>query len=80
MTLEVGQVFNKFGMSFYVLDILDFNFKKYVLMAMEKEKTQYHFYEVISNGKDYKLKMVEDDLLEYNLFEVFEQKVVEDNG
>lgn len=72
--LQIGQVFNKNGLNLYVLDIIDYNFKKYVLFTLEDEELQYLFYEMEITKNGCNLKMVEDNKLEFTLFNIFEAK------
>lgn len=70
--LEVGQVFNKNDKVFCVLDIIDFNMKKYALFSVESDKLDYVFYEVIANEDGYNLNVVNDNKIIFELFNIIE--------
>ncbi|MBR6516459.1 MAG: hypothetical protein IKT40_06340 [Bacilli bacterium] len=70
--IEIGQEFSRDGYSLCVLDIFDYNFKKYALMSIEREKVEYKFYEIIYINSTYRLAQVNDTTLEHQLFAVVE--------
>lgn len=70
--IEIGQEFMRDGYSLCILDIFDYNLKKYVLMSMEREKVEYKFYEIIYLNGSYQLNQVNDHRLEHTLFAVVE--------
>lgn len=74
--LEIGQIFEKNGYEFCVLDIIDYNMKKYVLFSIEAEKVEYAFYEINFINDRYNLKKIDDNLVECTLFNIFETKGV----
>ena len=67
MKLEVGQIFNKNGKEYCVLELLSFNNKEYVLFSVESTKLDYLFYEIISQHDDYRLNLVTDNMELYEL-------------
>ena len=72
MMLEVGHILKKNGRTFCVLDILEFNMKKYVLFSVEDTKLEFLFYEILPSSDGYHLNLVKDDELEFKLFELVE--------
>ena len=70
--LEVGHVFSKNGYTLCILNVLDYNEKKYVFVAAEKEKIEYLFYEIIFTDVGYKLVEVLDEPTMFALFELVE--------
>lgn len=56
-----------------VIDILDFNMKKYVLFSVESDDEEdneldYLFYEIVKNNSNYELNLVTDENINYELF------------
>lgn len=74
MNLEIGHQFNKDGIIFCVLDIIDYDMKQYALFSAEYEKLDYIFYEVNRINNDYNLKRVDDESLIYELFKIVEER------
>lgn len=73
--LQVGNTFEKNGVSFCVLDIFVYENVKYVLISSEKDGISYEFYELIDSPQGgCKLNMVTDENLKLNLFENFERR------
>ena len=72
---EVGKVFKKNGKDYCVLDILDYNYKKYLLLSEKGEKISFDFYEItMPDNNNYELVMVNDANLNNSLFELFENR------
>ena len=75
--LEVGHEFERNGINYCVVDIVDYENKSYCLLSIEKEneKISFAFYEykVEMNG-DFTLDSVEDEELISKLFDIFEEK------
>ena len=74
--IEVGQIFNRNGYTLCVLDIIDYNFKKYALISVEREKVEYKFYEVIYANSNFHLEQVVDTSIEHALFSIVESNEV----
>ena len=72
MMLEIGQEFNKNGSRYCLLEILEYNLKKYVLFSVESEKIEYLFYEVFQEGKNYNFSLVTDEETKFALYEQVE--------
>lgn len=72
--LEVGQIFNKDNAVFCVLDLLDYNDVHYALFSKETEKVEYLFYEIVKVDNGYTLVEVEDDELNFALFDLVEKE------
>ena len=71
---RIGQVFNKDGYDFCILDLIDYNGKKYALLSVEKEQIEYLFYEIVHNEDGYELIHIYDNEIEFALFNIFENK------
>ncbi len=70
-----GQVFKKNGINYCVIDILHLDNEMYLLLAEQLETISYVFYKVkIVNNNSYDLTVVDDELLNSKLFEMFENK------
>lgn len=67
---QIGQIFNKNGIEMCVVDIIEYNMKKYLLMSQENECIDYVFYEMQKSELGYKLIKINDDELNYNLFNI----------
>lgn len=74
MKLEIGHIFEKNGITYCVLDILDYEGKKYILFSIEDDKLDYLFYEVEYANHEYILNLLTDELLINKLFEIVEGK------
>ena len=78
--LEIGQIFNKNGVEYCLLDILILDDKKYALFSLETDKLSFSFYEIIENETDYDLKFIDDQQLNFHLLELYEEKGEVNNG
>lgn len=74
--IEVGQIFQRKGYSLCVLDILDYNQKKYALFSVEREKVEYKFYEIMFDNAGYHLEQITDTEVENALFSIVDNKEV----
>lgn len=75
--LEVGQIFRKNDQIYCVIDVLDFNMKKYVLFSVESDgeeenELDYSFYEIVKNNSNFELSLVMDENINYELFKIVE--------
>ena len=75
--LEVGQIFIRGGIQLCVLDLIDYNSKKYALISAEDDKIEFLFYEMIHENGKYNLNLVSDDELNCILLEKVEEKINE---
>ena len=75
--LEIGHEFERNGVQFCVVDIVDLNNKSYCFLSEERrnEKMDFHFYEYsISSTGDVNLDLVKNDDLIDNLYSVMEER------
>ena len=72
--LSVGQIYNKNGKDFCVLDLIDYNTKKYVLMSAESDKIEFLFFTILQGDGFIRLEQVVDKELEFTLFHIIETK------
>ena len=72
--LEVGQIYNKDGFQYCVLDFINYNNKRYVLLSRESEKITYIFFELFEFNDIFQLVEVKDEVMNNILLECFERK------
>lgn len=70
--LEVGQTFKKNGYDLCVLDLINYDGRNFALLAVEKDKLEYLFYEMIKNDNNFDLKLVSDNETNFALFDIIE--------
>ena len=64
--IQEGQVFNRGETKIHVLELLDFEGKKYAFMYLEDKNVMFKFYEIVDDGTGFNLTEVEDErILEY---------------
>ena len=71
---EEGQIFNKDGDEYCVLDVLEYEGKTFVLFSIESGKVGFSFYQVDLEGDNYNLVSVIDDNLNNILMNMYEEK------
>ena len=71
---EVGQIFNKDGIEYCVLDLIEYNNNTYIFMSVEDGNIEYLFYEVKKINDGYNLELIIDDELNNYLFSIEEVK------
>lgn len=71
---EVGQIFNKDGIEYCVLDLIEYNNNTYIFMSVEDGNIEYLFYEVKKTNNGYNLELIIDDELNNYLFSIEEVK------
>ena len=73
--IEVGHIFTRDNIKFCVVDILDYNSKKYGLVSVENNTgLKFDFYEITQNDDGCKLNKVYDDELILDLMELVEEE------
>lgn len=72
--LEIGQIFEKNNYEFCLIDIVNYENKKYGLFSLESNKLSYVFYEILESENSYNLLKVNDEQLNFKLLEIFENR------
>ncbi len=72
--LEVGQIYKKNGYTYCLIDIINYENKKYGLFSLESNKIAYIFYEIFETNNGYSLKRVNDEQLNFKLLEIIEKE------
>lgn len=74
MNLQVGQIFEKEGNTFCLIELLNLDGKDYALFSVESSKISYIIYEINTTDQGYNLIAVTDDSLNNRLMSIFEEK------
>ena len=71
---KVGQVFNKNGKDYCVIDIINYMDKTFLLLSEQDDKISFFFYDVILLNNNYKLLKVKNQSLINELYSLYEER------
>ena len=76
MIFEEGQIFNKDGVEFCVLDTIEYNGDNYVLMSIEtgEKGIGFSFYHISLNNNEYELEYIDNEEINNTLLSLYEEK------
>lgn len=74
MNFEEGQIIERDGKTFCVLDIIEYNNDVYILMSRESEKIGYGFFKHEKVNGGHRLALVTNEDLNQKLMEIYERR------